>query len=244
MPSLSVTGVKIGHKQLAAAAMTLAPHERVELGYSYQHLDLGHWTQDVQKATGCSVSPRSVELHTLSLRGNLIKEGEWDLKWMPSITAGLHFKYNEGIDEIDRDLQGTCRVLGMRRNEGWDYTLVASKMFKDVLPKPFILSAGLRSTRAAYTGFAGFSGDRDINFEGSAVFFITDKLLLAGEYRQKRSNYQGVRRVMEKEDDWWTLAVAYIVNEHLTISGGYLHAGDMMNHRNQSGWGLQAKWEF
>ena len=244
MPSLSASYVKVGHKDVRALGLTYAVHERIELGYAYERLDLGHWPQDVEKALGLHMRPREVDLHTMSLRTMLVKEGQWEQKWIPAITAGVHYKYNADIKEINRDLQGTCRTLGYRNNDGWDATLVASKTFANILPKPFILSAGLRSTRAALTGFTGFSGDRDINFEGSAAFFITDKLLFAGEYRQKRSNWTGVRRLVEKEDDWWLLAFVYVVNEDLTLTAGYLYAGDMLNHRNQGGLGFQVKWEF
>ena len=75
------------------------------------------------------------------------------------------------------------------------------------------------------------------------MLFITDKLLAAAGYRQKRSNMGRVPRLVEKEDDRWVLALAHIVNEHLTISAGYLHAGDVLNHRDVGG-GLQVKWEF
>lgn len=244
MPSVSATYVKVGHKDVRALGLSWAIHERIEFGYAYERLDLGHWPQDVEKATGLHMRPREVDLHTLSLRTMVVKEGQWGQKWLPAITAGIHFKYNEDINEINEDLQGTCRALGLRNNSGWDATLVASKTFVGILPKPFILSAGLRSTRAAITGFTGFTQDRDINFEGSAAFFITDRLIFAAEYRQKRSNYDRIRSVVEKEDDWWLLAFAYIFNEHLTATVGYLHAGDMLNHSDQGGVGVQVKWEF
>jgi len=188
--------------------------------------------------------PDSARLHTFGLRGMLIREGEWGLAWMPATTLGVRYKYNDTIWDIDRHLGGACRALGVKDNEGLDYTLTTSKMFAGILPKPFILSAGLRNTEAAQIGFLGFTGDRDTVFEASAVFFITDRILVGGEYRQKPDSLKRFGKLVGREDDWWDLCVGYIVNEHLTLCVGYAHLGRVLNHEENNAWAVQAKWEF
>ncbi len=243
-PVVSVSAISFGDKDLQAYAVTTCLFHRVEIGYSFQRMGLGGWPQAVQRATGIRVGEGDVELHTVGARLMLVKEGDFGLSWLPAVTAGARFKYNEDIWDIDEDLLGTCRALGVADNEGWDYTVTASKTFAGILPKPFILSAGLRSTKAAHTGLLGFTENRDVVFETSAVFFLTDRLLLAGEYRQKPNHVQPLGTLVGREDDWWDVALGYIVNDHLTVALGYAHFGEVLNNTENSAWALQLKWEF
>ena len=86
-PSVGVTYVDIGHKDLWAFTITTNVARRFELGYSSQRLSLGDWPSDVQNLTGMNVDRSSVDLHTLSARALLVEEGAWDLNWMPAIAC-------------------------------------------------------------------------------------------------------------------------------------------------------------
>ena len=242
-PCFSFSGVRMGQKNLWSAGVTTTFLKRFEVGYSFMRLGLGDWASDVRRATGLSTR-NSVGMHTFSARAMMIREGDWDLAWMPAVTAGLRYKHNEDIWDIDDDLVGTCRAIGVRDNDGVEATLTASKMFVGVLPRPFILSAGARLTDAAQIGLLGFTRDYHLLFEGNAVFFVTDRLLVAAEYRQKPDDLRRVGGLVGAEHDWWVLAAAYIVNDHMTISGGYGHFGNILNHEENASWALQVKWEF
>jgi hypothetical protein len=159
------------------------------------------------------------------------------------VTFGVHYKWNTDIDDIDRDLGGALRGIGIKNNDGVDFTLYASKLITS-LPRPVLVNLGMRSTKAAHLGLFGFTGDRDYLFEGNIVLLITDRILLAAEYRQKPSEYEPIPGLVRREDDWWTICPAFVVNEHLTISGGYGHFGDVLNHKANGSWGIKAKWEF
>ncbi|HUT35296.1 MAG TPA: DUF3034 family protein [Planctomycetota bacterium] len=242
-PSFAFSAVKLGEKNLLATTVTTNLFKRVEFGYSFMRLHLGDWAHDVRAAT--TLRPQNhVEMHTLSARYMLVREGEWGKAWVPAITAGLSWKHNDSIMDINRDLAGTCKLIGVRDDDGFDFTLTASKMITGVLPNPLILSAGLRSTEAAQIGLLGFTHDRDIVFEGSAVYFLTSRVLLAAEYRQKPDNLKRIPGLVGNEDDWWTLAAAYIVNDHCTAALGYGHFGTILNHDENASWALQLKWEF
>jgi len=243
-PSVALSGVHMGHKSLYTTTVTTNFFKRVELGYSFMHLELGDWDNDVEAAVpGVSVRD-NVQMHTLSARLVILRDSEGGMPWVPALTAGVHYKNNTGIWDINRNLGGVCNAAGVRDNDGFDFTLTASKLIAGVLPRPFILSAGLRSTEAAQIGLVGFTGDRDICFEGNAVFFVTDRLLLAAEYRQKPDNLGRVGRLCGPEHDWWTLAAAYVVNNNCTVAAGYGHFGNILNHEENAAWALQAKWEF
>ena len=94
----------------------------------------------------------------------------------------------------------------------------------------------------------GFAGERRTTFEGSVIYFLTDKLLLAGEYRQKPDlldQYSmGGKHLIKAENDWWDICLAYVVNDHLTIAGGYADFGNVFNHREENVWAIQLKYEF
>ncbi len=106
------------------------------------------------------------------------------------------------------------------------------------------ISATSRSTEGAHLGLLGFTDDRDIVGEGSICALVTDRFLLAAEYRQKPDEYDAIPGLVGGEDDWWTLCVGYIVNDHLTIAGGYAHFGQVLNHAANCAWGVAVKYEF
>ncbi len=125
---------------------------------------------------------------------------------------------------------------------------MATKMIKNVLPKPLLVSAGLRNGDAIQTGLLGFAGERRTTLEGSLVYFITDKLLIATEYRQKPHLMQtltvGGTELVKKENDWWDIALAYNVTDRITVAGGYANFGNILNNREDNVWAVQVKYEF
>jgi hypothetical protein len=122
---------------------------------------------------------------------------------------------------MNTDLAGTLRAIGITDNDGFDFTLYASKMIT-ALPRPVIITAGLRSTKAAHIGLLGFTDERQVVAEGSVCVLITDRVIGAFEYRQKPNEYRKVPGLVEREDDWWTLCAGYVFNDHFTVAGKVL----------------------
>ncbi|MCB2141107.1 DUF3034 family protein, partial [bacterium] len=141
------------------------------------------------------------------------------------------------------DLNGTLAAIGIEDNDGIDYTLYASKMLT-FLPRPLLINVGIRSSNAAHIGLLGFTDNREFLFEGNAVLFMTDKLALGAEYRQKPSDYTPIEGLIASEDDWWSVVAAYVVNDSLTISGGYFNLGDVLDENKSNAYAIKAKWEF
>jgi hypothetical protein len=214
--------------------------KRFEVGFAHERLGLGGWPKDVMKATGMDLGTQTVRMDTFNFRVLIVEEKDW----VPAVTVGAHYKSNEDLWDIDDDLGGACKLLGAKSDDGWEGTLTFSKTFTGILPRPFILSAGLRNTDAAQTGLLGFTGHRDTVFEGSAVFFLTDQLLLGAEYRQKPDHLKRIPGLVGREDDWWTVCLGYIVNDHMTVAGGYGNFGNVLNHREDGVWAVQVKYEF
>jgi hypothetical protein len=239
-PSLGLAYVNVGNgRHLEALTLTESPFKRLELGYAYDTFDLGDLPDAIHSATGFRLRDSSVKLHNLNARLLLVEESDT----FPAITAGVHYKSNQGIDRINADLGGLLRASGITSNDGVDFTLYASKLFKS-LPRPLLINAGLRATKAAHIGLLGFTEDYHVVLEANAVLFLTGNFALAAEYRQKPNDYTPVGTLVRPEDDWWTIDAAYVVNNHLTVAAGYGHFGAVLNHKANGVWGVTTKYEF
>ena len=246
-PSMSISSIFGREKNLQSIAVTENIMGRFELGYAYQRFGLGDWPDNVKSATGLRVD-QSIGLHIFNLRAMVIQEGDFDCEWMPAITLGTHFKWNDGQTKLDEDLGGLLDTLGSDHSSGVEFTAVASKTITDLLPRPVILSVGIRNSDAIHTGLYGFAGERQTTFEGSIIAFLTDRLAFAAEYRQKPDLMDqfstGGKHLVKAENDWWTLCLAYVICDNMTISGGYADFGNLANHRENNVWGIQLKYEF
>lgn len=243
-PSAGFAYVSLGHGQnLEALTLTESPWKRLELGYGWNRLGLGDLPLAIKDATDVSIRNDSVQLHNFNARLQLVKEGEFDQKWIPALTAGVHYKYNDGIKAIDQDLGGALTASGIEGNDGVDFTLYASKLFTQ-LPRPVLINLGGRATRGVWNGLGGFTDSYSFLFEGNVVVFVTGNFALAAEYKQLPNDYQPIGDLVKASGDWWTLDAAYVVNRHFTVAAGYGHFGGVLNHEANAVWGITTKWEF
>jgi Protein of unknown function (DUF3034) len=238
-PSLGFAYVNLGHEiNLEALTLTESPLKRLELGYGWNRLGLG----DLPQVLG--IPTHEVQLHNFNARYQLLKEGQFDQKWIPALTAGLHYKYNDGISEVNNEVGGAlANVAGIKNHDGTDFTLYASKLFTQ-LPLPVLVELGGRATEGVWNGLGGFTSEYNFVFEGNVVVFITSNFALAAEYKKQPRDYQAIGDVVRKEGDWWTIDAAYVVNKNLTLALGYGHFGNVLNHEANGVWGLTTKWEF
>jgi hypothetical protein len=216
LPSTSGTFVWMdnGGKDFESFVVTENIWGNVELGYALERIGLGDWPDAVKKATlGAVHVDNHVLMHNFNTRLMVIEEGGFDANWVPAVTLGAHFKWNDGLDDIDRQTGGLCGSLGADHDSGTEFTAVATKTISNWLPRPIIVSAGLRNGDAIHTGLLGFAGERRTTFEGSIIYFLSDKLLLASEYRQKSDFLDqctiGGKHLIKEENDWWDIALAY-----------------------------------
>jgi len=243
LPVVSYSLMDLGSKRLHAVSVTQSFFSRIELGYAANHLNIGSLYDDIRKA-GMNPGRDDVWLHHFNARAMLLPEGSFGLP-IPALTAGVHFKYNEGVDSIDRNLSGTLSGLGYDRHYGVDYTLSASKMFaKLAFGRPVILTGGVRFSRGAQLGYLGFGDECRATFEGSVVVMPTSWLILGYELRQKRNPYSEIHGLLGPEDNWHAFSVSAAVDEHLTVSALYGMLGNVGNARADCTLGLQVKYEF
>jgi len=242
-PAFATYLAMIGSKDFEALTATWTFFRRLELGYGLNRLGLDDFPSDVRAATGVDIGTHDVWLHNINLRLNVIEENQWGTNWVPAVTIGAHYKHNEDINSIDRRLGGVLTGLGLDDNDGLDFTLTASKTIT-ALPRPMLVSAGVRETRAAQLGLLGFTDDYSTTFEGSVLVLVTDRLAVGAEYRQKPDDLGRIPGLIGREDDWWDVHAAYILNDRASVYATLGNAGTVLNHSDETLLGLVFKYEF
>jgi hypothetical protein len=157
LPSFGAGGVLTPDgRWFAFATLTETLWDRIELGYGLNILSLHDLPEDILTATGVAIGDETVYLHNFNARLMVLKEGEFSLQWLPALTFGIHYKSNENLSKIDRRLGGALTSAGIEDDQGFDFTLYASKMIK-FLPRPVLLDIGVRNSEAAHIGLLGFT---------------------------------------------------------------------------------------
>lgn len=241
-PSVAMSYVYLGSKSLDALTVTETLFERVELGYGLNRFDMGSLPHNIYQATGVDIEENDVWLHHFNIRGLLLKEQDW----RPSLTTGIHFKYNNDIEDINERLGGAMEGIGYAKNSGIDYTMTFSKMFTPkMIEGPVIISAGMRGSEAANLGILGFSDQYKLTFEGNVAIMPIQKFLVAYEFRQKANVYgEGIPGLINPEDNWNAFDVAFVPNENSTIVVGYGIFGDLADEKRNDALWTQIKYEF
>jgi hypothetical protein len=193
--------------------------DRVELSYARQDFD----TQGTGAKLGLG---RGFTFHQdvfgakLKLIGDAIYDQD---SWLPQVAVGVQFK--------DNDKGAVIRAVGGKKDSGADYYVTATKVLLD---QSLVVNGTLRATKANQMGLLGFGGDRrddrSLQFEGSAGYLVTRKLVIGGEYRTKPSNLG-----FAKEDDWFDVFAAYALNKNLSVTVAYADLGDIATFKNQRG---------
>jgi hypothetical protein len=244
LPSLSATYVNLEHgKNLETAAITETLFGRVELGFSPNRLGIGDLHDDIKDATGIDVKSE-VYLYNFNARVLAIKENDFGTSWLPAITLGASYKYNDGISDINHELGGALSSIGYDKDSGYDLTLTASKTFGNVFGRPLILSAGLRNSSAAWVGYLGFSDERKTTFEGNAIYIPLDWLAVGYEFRQQSDPYSEIPGLVEGEDNLHAFSLIFLPNSHLSVALVYGIFGNVANSESNSSFAIQAKYEF
>lgn len=243
-PAAAYTFLNLGSKTLHTVSVTQTFLRRIEFGFAFNHFNIATLPTDIKKATGLNAGRNDLQLYHFNLRVMLIEENSFDLP-LPAITAGIHFKHNEGIKKIDARLAGTLRGMGYERHYGVDYTITATKMFpKLAFGRPVVLTSGMRISRAAQIGLLGFGDSTAVTFEGNVACLPTDWLLLAYEIRTKNNPFDSTSSLIGREQNWHAVSATWLINENLSVSGVCGWLGTVANANADCTLGLQVKYEF
>jgi hypothetical protein len=193
--------------------------DRVELSYARQAFDTGSTGAKLGIGRGFTFHQ-----HVVGAKIRLFGDAIYDQdSWKPQVAAGVQFKHN--------DRGAIVRAVGGQDDRGVDYYLAATKV---LLNQSLVLDGTLRATKANQAGLLGFGGNKNddysLQFEGSAGYLVTKRLLVGVEYRSKPDNLSGL-----KEDDWMDVFAAYAINKNLSVTAAYADLGDVVTFKDQRG---------
>jgi hypothetical protein len=211
---------------LESCGVAVGIRNRLELSVARQHFDLE------STVPGNTISQTIVGAKLRVLGDAVIDQDHW---W-PQIALGLQWKHNSDFDIVPK-------LVGARHADGLDYYLAATKLWlAGPLGLSWIADVTLRATEANQLGLLGFGGDLGgyhPEAEGSLGVFLTDELVLGGEYRQKPNNLSAFR-----EQDFKDAFLAYFPVKYVSITGAYAYLGNIANKPSQGGpyLSLQLSW--
>jgi hypothetical protein len=229
--------------------------DRIGISYAFDTLGIDSLREDIQNTTGIDIGQRSVRMHNINGRVVLLKENQFGQNWLPQLTFGTHWKYNEDERNINNSLKVPglfpngvlADVAGITKNSGWEFTLYASKMLT-FLPRPVLLNFGVRNSDAAQIGLLGFTNHRRFLFEGNVIVFVTNRFLLSGEFRQNPNNFANVnvggKSLIGGANNYWSFAAAYLFSTHFSMSAAFVNMGRVLNEHDNAGFALKAKYQF
>ncbi len=244
LPAVAFSYINLGQKDVEALTLTENLFGRLELGFGADRLGLGALPGEIRKATGINIQTDDLWMYNLNVRGLIIPENSFASPWVPALTAGVQYKHNDGIANVNSRLGGAFNTIGYRYDDGVDFTLTASKTFANVFGRPLIVSAGGRMSEAAQIGFLGFSDTYRPSFEGNIVYLPTNWLVVAYEYRQKSSPYGQIPGLIGKENDWHGVSASWLVDPQTDLTAGIGYFGVLANARCDTPFWVQLKHDF
>jgi hypothetical protein len=215
----SATYVSLPDYQLRAYGAGVGFYDRLELTYERQEFDTGATGAKLGLGKGFTFDQNVVGAK-LRLVGDAVYDQD---SWLPQIAVGVQYKQN--------DKGAIVRAVGAKSDEGVDYYVAATKILLD---DSLVLDGTVRLTEANQTGLLGFGGDGDNSyrpqFEGSAGYLVTRRLLVGAEYRTKPDNLR-----FAHESAWADVFAAYSLCRSLSVTVAYVDLGDIATFKNQRG---------
>ena len=217
--NVHATYVKVPDYSLRDFGVAVGLFNRLELSYAREEFDTGSTGGKLGLGDGFTFD-QDVIGAKLRIVGDAVYDQD---SVLPQISAGVQFKHN--------DRNAVIHAVGGKSDTGVDYYLAATKILLD---QSVVLDGTIRMTKANQTGLLGFGGDRSnayhAEFEGSAGYLVSKRLLVGGEYRSKPNNLG-----FASESNWWDLFAAYAVNKHLSATIAYADLGSIATFRRQRG---------
>lgn len=212
------TYVTLPDYELRAGGLAVGLFDRVELSYAHQSFDTGKTGALLGIGRGYTFD-QDVFGAKLRVFGDAVYDQD---RWWPQVAVGVQHKRNKD--------GAIVRAVGAADYEGTDFYVAATKV---LLAQSAVVNGTLRWTEANQTGLLGFGSagkDRSLQFEGSAGWLVSRRLLIGGEYRSKPDNL-----AFAKEDDAWDLFAAYAISRNLSVTAAYVDLGSIATFGGQRG---------
>ena len=217
--SVHATYVNVPDYELRSVGGAIGLFDRVELSVARQEFDTGATGAKLGLGKGFTFRQDIIGVK-VRLVGDVVYDQD---TWLPQVAVGVQAKQNN---------QGAIiHAVGGKDDDGVDYYAAATKLLLD---RSLVLNGTVRLTKANQTGLLGFGGDKHdsykTQFEGSAGWLVSKRLLVGAEYRTKPDNLG-----FAKEDDWADVFVAYAFNKTLSVTAAYANLGDIATFKDQRG---------
>jgi hypothetical protein len=215
--SASCTDVAPRDYRLDTCGLAVGIDNRVELSAARQRFELG------STVPGATISQTIVGAK-LRVYGDALIDQDSAL---PQLAVGVQYKRNGSFDFVPR-------ALGARHADGIDVYAAATKLWlAGPLGRAWLADLTLRATAANQLGLLGFGGDRGAYHlvpEASIGTFLTDALVLGGEYRHKANDLSAFH-----EDDFKDLFVAWWPAPWASLTIAYADLGSIAGKSGQQG---------
>ena len=216
--SVHATYVNVPDYELRSAGVAVGLFDRVELSLARQEFDTGDTGAKLGLGRGFTFKQDIVGVKVRVLGDAVYGQDTW----LPQVALGAQVKQN--------NQPAIVRAVGAQDDTGVDYYAAATKLLLD---KSLVLNGTVRLTKANQTGLLGFGGGGhgySTQFEGSAGYLVSKRLLVGVEYRTKPDNLG-----FAKENDWADVFVAYAFSKTLSVTAAYADLGDIATFKNQRG---------
>lgn len=204
---------------LASGGVSVGLFDRVELSYARQAFDTGRAGAALGLGRGFTFD-QDVVGAKVKLVGDAVYDQD---RWLPQISVGAQYKSN--------DEPAILHAVGARRDSGVDVYVAATKL---LLARSLLVSGAVRATDANQFGILGFGGDRrggySAQFEGSAAYLLTRRLVVGAEYRTKPDNLR-----FAHEGDAYDVFAAYAFNKAVSLTVAYVDLGSIATFSGQRG---------
>jgi len=206
------TGVFVDDLRLASLGVAVGLFDRVELSFAHQNLEVRPLDENLRQ-------------NVFGLKVRAI--GDLVYGKIPAIAFGAQFKHM-----LDFDIP---EAVGADSDFGVDLYGGASRLFLGVLGGHNLLLNGIvRASKGNEIGLLGFGGPgRDnyqFQFEGSAAVFLTRRVALGYDFRQKSKNLRAVN-----EDPWQAVFLALVPSRHFKLVAAYARLGEVAGLGHQDG---------
>lgn len=215
------TGVFVDDLRLGSFGVATGLYDRVELSFAHQILEVRPLDEDLrQNVFGIKVRAA----------GDLVYGR------VPAIAFGAQVKHM-----LDFDVP---RAVGADDDWGIDVYGGVSRLFLGGLFGHNVLLNGVvRGTRSNEIGLLGFGGPGRDNyqfyFEGSAAVFLTRRIAIGYDFRQKSKNLR-----VADEDPWQDVFLALVPSRSFKVVLAYARLGEVAGLGHQDGAYLSLQGSF
>ena len=215
----NISYVPLADMSLLTYGAKIGVYDRLELSYQHQAFDTHKFGEALGLGRGYTFH-QDIFGAKLRVAGDAVYAQD---SILPQLSTGIQFHH--------ADRGAIIHAVGGAHADGTDFYVAATKL---LLNESLVLNGTVRATKANQFGLLGFGGDRHrgytAQFEGSAGYLLTRKLVVGAELRSKPDNLR-----FAQEQVAYDLFAAYAICHQAALTLGYVNLGSIATARAQRG---------